>query len=223
MAKFNPIGVNKTDTLAAQLTAGATSATLTSGNFGTQTGLQLLVVDYDVPAKIEVISCTITGTSLTGITRALDGTSDVTHSANANVLYTANIPSMWTQLYPLSASAGWTDYSGTVTYAASGSMTYTTVTTAYYKYFQVGKMVWFQMAASGTTGGTASTDILFSLPVTAASANGAFTAWYGDSGNRPGLGFFNSTTQGGVGKVDGTNWALGAGKLIRVSGCYEAA
>lgn len=98
MAKFDLLGVNLTDTLnASGLAAAATSATLTTGAFGSPSGLQLLVLDYDVPAKIEVVSCTISGTALTSITRGLSGTADVTHAASAKVLHTVT-PTHWAQV-----------------------------------------------------------------------------------------------------------------------------
>lgn len=95
MSRYELLGVNLSDTLnASGLAAGATSATLTTGNFGSPSGVQLLIVDYDVPAKIEVISATIAGTGLSGITRALSGTSDVAHSANANIMHSLT-PTHW--------------------------------------------------------------------------------------------------------------------------------
>lgn len=78
--------LQKTDILSVQLNAAATSGTLTTGSFGSPTGTQLLIVDYDVPAKREVISCTISGTALTSLVRGIDGTSDQTHTANANIM-----------------------------------------------------------------------------------------------------------------------------------------
>lgn len=82
----NQLLFQKEDTLASTMTAGATSATLTSGNFTfTASGQQYLVIDYDVPAKAEVVLATVSGTSLTSVTRAQDGTSAVEHAAGAKV------------------------------------------------------------------------------------------------------------------------------------------
>lgn len=67
------IQFNKTDLLAATLLSGATSTTLTNGNFGSPSGVQIYVVDYDVPAKAEIISASVTTTAVTGITRGLTG------------------------------------------------------------------------------------------------------------------------------------------------------
>jgi hypothetical protein len=76
----------KSDVLAAQMLSGATSGTLTTGSFGSPSGTQILVIDYDVPAKAEVVTCTIAGTALTSITRATDGTSAVQHEIGAKVI-----------------------------------------------------------------------------------------------------------------------------------------
>jgi hypothetical protein len=78
---------NKTDTLATTLLSGATSTTLTTGNFGSPSGVQLYVVDWDVPAKAEIISASVSNTSVTGITRGLTGGSAATtdHQVGAKI------------------------------------------------------------------------------------------------------------------------------------------
>lgn len=76
---------NKTDTLAAELAVGATSATLTSGNFGSPSGLQVLTLAYNNSAKLEIITCNIAGTALTDITRGVDSTTDVLHASGTQV------------------------------------------------------------------------------------------------------------------------------------------
>lgn len=100
MAKYEHLGLNKTDTLAADMASGATSGTLTTGSFGSPTGEQVLVIDYDVPAKIEEVICTISGTSLTSVTR----TRAVDHAANAKVLFTTDTASHWSRLQKFAAS-----------------------------------------------------------------------------------------------------------------------
>jgi hypothetical protein len=145
-----------TDTLSVQLNAAATSATLTTGSFGTMTGTQLLVVDYDVPAKREVISCTIGGTALTSLVRGIDGTSDVTHSANANVIM-AFVPSHYGNgLGTIAANDAWTAFSPATT-GFSG-----TPTTTLAKYMQLGKLVFIALEVTGTSNATSTG---FSLPV----------------------------------------------------------
>lgn len=73
----------KTDTLASDIAAGATSLTLTTGNFGTPSGQQIITVDYDVAAKAADFLCTIAGTAVTSMT-LLNGP-DVAHSATAKI------------------------------------------------------------------------------------------------------------------------------------------
>lgn len=75
----------KTDTLASSMAAGAAAFTLTSGNFGSPSGVQFYVFDYDVPASAEVVKAAVAGTAGTSATRAQDGTSDVIHAAGAKV------------------------------------------------------------------------------------------------------------------------------------------
>lgn len=87
----------KTDTLASDITDSAASMTLTTGAFGTPTGEQMLVVDYDVASKREIIKCAIDGTAVTSIDRAQDGTSAVAHSSGAKIIM-AFVPSHYTGL-----------------------------------------------------------------------------------------------------------------------------
>lgn len=83
--RFN-LQVAKKDTLASALSAGATSATLTSGNFTAFTD-DYLVIDYDVSNKIEVVKCTVSSTAVSSMTRGQFGTSDQDHDAGAKVGY----------------------------------------------------------------------------------------------------------------------------------------
>ncbi len=77
----------KQDTLAVELAASATSFTLTTGNFGSPSGAQLYVIDYDVPAKSEIISASVASTAGTGVTRGLTGGAAGTtvHSIGAKI------------------------------------------------------------------------------------------------------------------------------------------
>lgn len=76
--------VNKKTTVSGDFNAGATSLTLASAAFSNFTS-GFLVVDYDNDSKYEVIKCTVTGTAVTSITRAQNGTSDVDHSSGAKI------------------------------------------------------------------------------------------------------------------------------------------
>lgn len=77
------LAFQKTDTLAATMAAGATLATLTSGNFGSPSGTQILVIDYDVPSKAAAFKCTIAGTAVTAMVR-INGP-DVEHVTGSKV------------------------------------------------------------------------------------------------------------------------------------------
>lgn len=82
----------KSDTLNGAISASDTSLTLTSGSFGSPSGGQLYVIDYDIPAKAEVVKVTFAGTAGTSMTRGLDGTTGVAHSSGAKIL-AAFVPS----------------------------------------------------------------------------------------------------------------------------------
>lgn len=74
------------DTLASDITDSATSMTLTTGNFGTPSGEQMLVIDPDVSSKREIVKCAIDGTAVTSIDRAQDGTAAVAHTSGAKII-----------------------------------------------------------------------------------------------------------------------------------------
>jgi len=113
------------------------------------------------------------------------------------------------------------------TYGSNGSMTYTSVTTTIAEYHQIGKLVFFQIHANGTTGGTAATGITFTLPVTpAASATYQIggACWIVDSGERSGFVHWNNATSNMyVLKTNLAVWGLGASKWFNFQGFYKAA
>ena len=74
------------DTLASDIADSSTSMTLTTGNFGTPSGEQMLVIDPDVSSKREVVKCAIDGTAVTSIDRAQDGTAAVAHTSGAKII-----------------------------------------------------------------------------------------------------------------------------------------
>jgi hypothetical protein len=116
-------------------------------------------------------------------------------------------------------SMAWADW--TPTYSAAASMTYTSVATMQGRYIQIGKVVYWYLLCTGTTGGTASDTIYFTLPVTASNTGGAGGGNVLDAASQGAFMYFNSTTQVGVRKYDGTNYGLGSGRQIRFSGFYE--
>jgi hypothetical protein len=194
------IQYNKTDTLAATLNSGATSTTLTTGNFGSPSGTQLYVVDYDVPAKAEIISASITTTAVTSITRGLSGGAAGTtdHAIGAKIAsifvpqhYAALVDgtgfSTGTTSVGIPAAAvkqeAWTTY--TPTWTASGTAPVKNNGTITGKYIQIGKTVHYIIyfsAGSTTTYGTGT--YAFSLPVTAENDVVSYTgsAYLLDSG-----------------------------------------
>jgi len=87
------IKANKHTTLTADLTTGDTTATLSSAVFDNGTAVPL-VVDYNVPASLEVITADITGPDLTNIAREKDGTALVAHTGTPKIAL-ASTPEAW--------------------------------------------------------------------------------------------------------------------------------
>lgn len=114
----------KTDTIAtgSSLLSGATSTTLTGGNFGSPTGTQLYVVDYDVPAKAEIITATVIGTAVTSIVRGLTGGAAGTtdHAAGANVISSFVPQHYGNGLGAIAAADPWTAWTPTITGFSAG-------------------------------------------------------------------------------------------------------
>lgn len=113
----------------------------------------------------------------------------------------------------------------TPTYSAGGSMTYSSVTSNVARYCTIGSTVMFQLVATGTTGGTASTYVSFTLPVAPANtgdANVSGGCRCGDGGGVAGhYRYDNSDAAVFVFKYDSSNWGLGSGRQIMVQGQYE--
>lgn len=112
----------------------------------------------------------------------------------------------------------WKDW--TPTFSAGGSMTYTSITLTHARYTVVGKTVTFNIKASGTTGGTASTYIAFTPPIVAAREH-AFCGYLNDPSSFAVLSFFLNTNLIIVAKYDGANIGLGASRLFSLTGSYE--
>lgn len=112
-------------------------------------------------------------------------------------------------------------------YSASGSMTFTSVTTDVAKYIRIGDLVLFFIKATGTTGGTPDTTLQFTIPITASSnavsANSALVAFTADTSTVGGYGFISTTTVAGVRKYDSNNYGSGSSRQIFCAGFYEAA
>jgi hypothetical protein len=78
--------VNKRTTISTAITSGSTTFTLSSAVF-TNFTYGYLVVDYDNPALLEVISVSVSGSTATIVTRAQDGTSAQDHAIGAKVAW----------------------------------------------------------------------------------------------------------------------------------------
>lgn len=112
-------------------------------------------------------------------------------------------------------------------YSASGSMTYTSVTTSLAAYVRIGKIVLFSLFATGTTGGSASTSLIATLPVTAdatfTSANAPFACTVADGASAiGGVAYIGSSTQVYATRYDAANFGTGASRVMRVSGWYKS-
>jgi hypothetical protein len=111
----------------------------------------------------------------------------------------------------------------TPSYSCSGSMTFTSPVTTYAQYWQFGKFVFVRVSVTGTLGGTASTDLYISLPITAAATEQLLSAIANDGTPTIAKGYFDTTGRVRIRKPDNSNWSLGAGIVFIVTGVYEAA
>ena len=119
---------------------------------------------------------------------------------------------------------GW--FNWTPTYACTGDMTYTSVTTLVAKYAVIDKMCFFQLSCSGTTGGVANIAIDFTLSVNSAeSVSGYFGGgcYIFDATHQAGNWYNIGANQIRVNKQEGADWGLGSGRLIRIQGFYRIA
>ncbi len=113
-------------------------------------------------------------------------------------------------------------FSYTPTYSASGSMTFTSVTTSLGVYTIRGSTCWHHIDSTGTTGGVASTSLIYSLPVVATSSLGTLGgAIIAEAGTTGGFAFLNTITQGGASRYDNANLGLGANRRFRVNAVYS--
>lgn len=242
----SPIGDYVTSSLVGSITNAATSAVIGAGlNLPATNGI--LELDYDSLLAIGVDSGpetivyagynSISGV-LTGLTRGAASTLAVAHANTATVqssnsslyiadLYKGNI-ALGTSLVGVPAASlrleDWADFSGSAAPAGVGAMTYVP-TINFARYFQIGKSVSFTLSATGTTGGTPNPQISFNLPITckAAVVNTVFATFVNDGGsNISGYTFIASQTTARITKFDATNFGLGSGRIIQVSGSYEA-
>lgn len=110
-------------------------------------------------------------------------------------------------------------------YSASGSMTYTSVSTNIAQYQVKGRNVEYNFQSTGTTGGTASVSILATLPfdsLNIATTSEAYPASAGDGTTVLGFCFLTSGTPNKltIRKYDASNWGLGASRSGTSRGQY---
>lgn len=122
----------------------------------------------------------------------------------------------------------WTAW--TPTYTASGSMTYTSVTTRVARYRKVGRQIEFYFHATGTTGVSGSQSIFATLPLASTTIAGTTRFSYAsnvvNSGGSisAGASFTDATSNSDkveVRRADASAWTLGAGVEIAASGNYQ--
>jgi hypothetical protein len=110
-------------------------------------------------------------------------------------------------------------------YSASGSMTYTSVTTEVATYKFADNIMYFEINCTGTTGGSAATDIIVSLPFGFSSA----TAWIYvggaglyDAADKIGY-MIRDSSNSGVRFLNAThaNWGVGAERDCRGKSFYQ--
>lgn len=109
-------------------------------------------------------------------------------------------------------------------YSATGSLTFTSVSTTFAKYKQVNQAIFFELRCSGTLGGTASNVILCTVPFEALQSANSATAGYGLTATVTGTVFITAGTPDKLSfaKYDGSNYATSGTIVINMHGRYEA-
>jgi hypothetical protein len=116
----------------------------------------------------------------------------------------------------------WFDYANTIAYSATGSMTYTSVTTTDAKFRIEGNTCYVMVFATGTTGGTASNALRATAPVTYDGTGYPMVCATRDAttgGALAGTGAMSSNYLT-VYKYDLSNYGLAAGRIMYISGFY---
>ena len=103
------------------------------------------------------------------------------------------------------------------TYSCSGSMTYTSITTSYAQYKLIGSTMFIVLYVNGTTGGTASTALIASLPFTSLYTHAGACAILEGSDI---VGYYSigaAASAISVSRSDSSNWGLGTIRRIKVN------
>lgn len=118
------------------------------------------------------------------------------------------------------------------TLSASGTMTLSAIAVDGAFYCQVGNLVFFSLRIPSFTTATAGALYIFISPpippdlesvATPLARDTTFAARIIDGGNTCcGFGYFTTEGSFGVGRYDGANWGLGAGRAIVMGGVYKS-
>ncbi len=156
------------------------------------------------------------GTTLiiTGGTSYLFGTTAITSPQYSKMVNPNGYPPAfgWTPTYPVS----------------SGGMTFNGTALNMAMFSFIGGQIFYELEAIGTTSGTTDNNIIFSIPVALGTAYGvsaylpqAAVSTNDGTSQKLGILVSNNGTSIGVRKYDVSNWGLGAGRYIDVSGWYK--
>jgi len=147
-------------------------------------------------------------------------------TGGAGMISTTNCTG-WLENWRQQSGTGWADSGGsmfcsknelteewidwTPVYTPNGSMSFTSITTTTARYKQTGKTFVFELNVSGTTGGSASTNISMTLPSGITTKNQSILICYMNNNgtNTTGRAVFDGTNNVALAKIDGGNFALG--------------
>ena len=128
-----------------------------------------------------------------------------------------------TNFHSLSYDSRWISW--TPTYTTSGSMTWTSITTEHARYKIVNDVVFFEIFVHGTTGGTQSNELRFTLPVNPENDGVAWAGRGFDSSStaiREASGaWISGSSYVQVNQADNSNWALGSYTGFSINGFYK--
>lgn len=152
-----------------------------------------------------------------------DGSALVGGELQAGLFYEVIYDGTATEWVLVNPSFVWQTW--TPTLGASGAMTYGTTTTNHARYMKMGKLCFIQIDFTGTTGGTASNSLTFTLPFappTLTSDQGAGGGAVRDSAFVGGwVALQSASTTALVYKIDFSNYGLGADRAVDLSFFYE--
>jgi hypothetical protein len=190
--------------------AGLEQTTVTSINAGVSITAANLTMDHTTNAPL--VTCVkyayITGVSYSG--------SNTTLTINVGSDYSLANVKITDNYYSKSENPqGFPNlFNYNPTYTASGSMTYTAVTTSTAAFKIQGRTCRVFLNFSGTTGGTAGTDITASLPVALSGSAIGFGCSVTDTAVMAGYGYINGSNFI-FRRYDSANWGLGSGRIAR--------